>query len=62
LTDEEGIAAFDKIMNEGKQLPFEEPVKVENYYVQTHAINDDPDQMESFIMEDSGIPLNMRLL
>ena len=29
---------------------------------QLNAVNDDPNQMESFIMEDAGIPINMRLL
>jgi hypothetical protein len=29
--------------------------------VQTHAPDDDPSKMEDFIMEDPGIPLNMRL-
>jgi len=44
------------------------PEKVENDLPNTYeltqlkAINDDPSQLEGFIMEDSGIPLNMRLL
>jgi hypothetical protein len=29
--------------------------------VQMHAPDDDPAKMEDFLMEDAGIPLNMRI-
>lgn len=64
ITEEEGVAEIDKIMggNEMYQKQIEEPETIEYGYTQLKAINDDPSQLEGFIMEDNGIPLNMRFL
>jgi len=67
MSEEQAIKAFDNIMID-ESVKRGEPEKVENdlpnsyELTQLNAVNDDPTQLEGFIMEDSGIPLNMRLL
>lgn len=67
MSDEQAIAAVDNILEDRTKTAME-PEKVENdmpnsyELTQLKAINDNPSEMESFQMEDSEIPLNMRLL
>lgn len=67
MSDEQAAAAVDNILLD-RTKEAQMPEKVENDLPNTYeltqlkAINDDPSQLEGFIMEDSGIPLNMRLL
>ena len=67
MSDEQAVAAVDNILLD-KDVKDKLPEKVENdlpnsyELTQLKAINDDPSQLEGFIMEDSGIPINMRLL
>ena len=67
MSDEQAAAAVDNILLD-RSKESQIPEKVENDLPNTYeltqlkAINDDPSQLEGFIMEDSGIPLNMRLL
>lgn len=63
-----GVAIVDSILAQSNE-PLKEPEaeKVENdmldmSLVQMSAPNDDPSQLEDFVMEDVGIPLNMRLV
>lgn len=66
MTDDQAIAAVDNILMdkaESNKLPEKVEYDMPNSELtQLKAINDDPQQLEGFIMEDNGIPLNMRLV
>jgi hypothetical protein len=67
MSDEQAVAAVDNILLDRateSKLPEKVEYDMPNSYelTQLKAINDDPAQLENFIMEDNGIPLNMRLV